>query len=40
MTSGAPAPGNDAWRAILVLVAAGLAGTLVASRPRRVLHRA
>ena len=35
ITTGAPAQGNDGWRAILVLVAAGLVGTLATSQPRR-----
>jgi hypothetical protein len=40
MSTGAPAQANDGWRAVLVLVAAGLAGALVASRPRGLRRRA
>jgi len=35
LTSGAPTPAGDGWRAVLVLVAAVLVGTLVASQPRQ-----
>jgi hypothetical protein len=40
LTSGAPAPAGDGWRAILVLVAAVLVGTLVASQPRQARRKA
>jgi hypothetical protein len=40
IASGAPAQGSDAWRVILVLVAAGLAGLLASSRPHKARPRA
>ncbi|HXI79625.1 MAG TPA: hypothetical protein VNM34_02280 [Verrucomicrobiae bacterium] len=40
LTSGTHAPASDGWRAILVLLAAVLVGTLVASQPRQARRRA